>query len=126
MTEGGLEVRIAAARALGSIGELESAEALCAALRDPAWQVRAQAARALGGLGAPAALAALAPCLRDLWWWVRRNSAYALGALGVAGQAELAAIAARSDDPFARGAANEVLQALEWERESPGGVSRVG
>lgn len=126
MVEGGLEVRIAAARALGSIGELVSADALCAALRDTAWQVRAQAARALGGVAAPAALVALAPCLRDTSWWVRRNAAYALGALGVAGQAELAAIAARSDDPFARGAAHEVLQALEWERESPGGVSRVG
>jgi hypothetical protein len=59
-------------------------------------------------------------------WWVRRNAAYALGSLGVAGRAELIAIAGRSDDPFARGAAYEVLQALEWDRESPGGVTRAG
>jgi hypothetical protein len=111
---------------LGGIADPESLGALCEALGDPAWQVRAQAARALGGLGAPGAIAALAPYLRDASWWVRRNAAYALGSLGVAGQAELSAIAAGSDDRFARGAAGEVLQALEWDRESPGGVSRVG
>jgi HEAT repeat protein len=126
MKDGDREARIAAARALGSIADPDSLDALCAALRDDAWQVRAQAARALGGLGAPAAIAMLAPCLRDLSWWVRRNAAYALGSLGDAGRAALSGIASGSDDPFARGAANEVLQALEWDRESPGGVSRVG
>jgi hypothetical protein len=123
---GGLEARIAAARALGNIAEPESLEALCSSLRDSDWQVRTQAARALGGLGAPGAIPALVPCLRDLSWWVRRNAAYALGALGEAGRAELGEIAIHSDDPFARGAANEVLQALAWDDESPGGVSRVG
>lgn len=123
---GGLETRIAAARALGSIAAPESADALCESLGDPAWQVRAQAARALGELGAPATISVLAPCLRDMSWWVRRNAAYALGTLGIAGRAELDLIAVHSDDVFARNAANEVLQALVWDRESPGGVSRVG
>lgn len=123
---GGLEARIAAARALGGIADPESVGPLCAALEDEAWQVRAQAARALGGLGAPTAIAALVPYLQDMSWWVRRNAAYALGSLGLAGRMELIAIAGRSDDPFARGAAYETLQALEWDRESPGGVSRVG
>ncbi len=126
LRDGDREARIAAARALGSIAEPDSIGVLCAALHDDAWQVRAQAARALGGLGASAAITSLAPCLRDVSWWVRRNSAYALGALGEAGRTALSGIATGSDDPYARGAANEVLQALEWDRESPGGVSRVG
>jgi HEAT repeat protein len=123
---GGLELRIAAARALGSIADPESSGPLRAALRDPSWQVRAQAARALGSLGAAGAIHELARCLRDPSWWVRRNSAHAIGALGARGRASLRAIAARSDDAFARSAASEVLQALTWERESPGGVTRVG
>lgn len=126
LREGDREARIAAARALGSIADPDSIEALCVALRDEAWQVRAQAARALGSLGASGAITVLAPCLRDVSWWVRRNSAYALGSLGDAGRKVLTGIAIASDDPYARGAANEVLQALEWDRESPGGVSRVG
>jgi len=126
LAEGGLEARIAAARALGSLAATESVDALCAALEDPHWQVRAQAARALGEPGAPRAIAALVPCLRDASWWVRRNAAYAMGRLGEAGAAQLKVIATFDGDPYARGAANEVLQALEWELESPGGVSRVG
>jgi len=126
LKDGEREARIAAARALGSIGEGDSVDALCTALRDDAWQVRAQAARALGALAVPAAIAALAPSLRDTSWWVRRNAAYALGSLGEAGAAVLSGIASQSDDPFARGAASEVLQAIEWDRECPGGVSRVG
>ena len=126
LAEGGLEVRIAAARALGSLAAPESALPLCTSLADPAWQVRAQAARALGGHDGPATIAALVPCLRDVSWWVRRNAAYALGSLGAPGAAQLQVIAALDADPYARGAASEVLQALEWDRESPGGVSRVG
>jgi HEAT repeat protein len=126
MAEGGLEARIAAARALGSLAAGESVPALCAALQDRAWQVRSQAARALGGLGATATIAALAPCLRDVSWWVRRNAAYALGRLGTAGAAQLSEIASFDSDRYARGAASEVLQALEWDLVSPGGLSRVG
>jgi len=126
LAEGGTEARIAAARALGSVGAPDSVPPLCAALEDGAWQVRAQAARALGALGATASVAALTPCLSDVSWWVRRNSAYALGMLGEAGAAQLSRIAAHDRDPYARGAASEVLQALAWDLESPGGVSRVG
>ena len=126
LAEGGIEARIAAARALGNLAVPESAGPLCAALRDPVWQVRAQAARALGGNGGAAAITALVPCLGDVSWWVRRNAAYAMGRMGAAGAAQLRAIAALSRDPYARGAAGEVLQALEWDLESPGGVSRVG
>ena len=126
LSDGGLEVRIAAARALGGIAAPESVPALCVALKDPTWQVRAQAARALGEQTEPDAIAQLTPCLSDASWWVRRNAAYALGGMGAKGQAQLLVIAEMHGDRYARGAANEVLQALEWERESPGGVSRVG
>lgn len=126
LAAGGLEARVAAARALGSLAAAESVQPLCTALHDPAWQVRAQAARALGALGAAAAIGTLAPCLCDVSWWVRRNAAYALGTLGAAGQEQLRVIAAHNRDSFARGAASEVLQALEWDLESPGGVTRVG
>lgn len=126
LAEAGTEARIAAARALGSLGAAESVLPLCAALKDVAWQVRAQAARALGGIGAIAAVAALVPCVSDVSWWVRRNSAYALGRLGTAGGTQLSLIAEHDRDPYARGAASEVLQALAWDLESPGGVSRVG
>ena len=124
---GELETRAAAARALGQIAAVASLPALDAALRDRAWQVRAQAAHALGALGAAAtpSVPALAARTRDLSWWVRRHAAYALGRMGLIGQQALVAIAARDEDPYARDAAQEVLQMIEWERESPGGQARV-
>lgn len=126
LQSGNLELRVAATRALGAIADPESAGPLCSALRDPSWQVRAQAARALGALGVAGPIPELARSLKDPSWWVRRNSAHAMGALGARGREALQAIAAHSDDGYARGAANEVLQALTWDRESPGGVTRVG
>jgi HEAT repeat protein len=125
LCEGGLEARIAAARALGNIATPESVPSLCAALSDAAWQVRAQAARALGGHPGAAAIAALDACLSDVSWWVRRNAAYAIGSLGAEGEALLRQVAKVHEDAYARGAASEVLQALQWDAESPGGLSRV-
>jgi len=124
---GELESRIAAARALGLIAHPDSVTPLAHALRDPAWQVRALAARSLGSYGpagAPA-IPALVARTRDLSWWVRRNAAFSLGRFGFRGQAALATVAGSDTDPYARGAAREVLQAIEWEAESPGGVTRV-
>jgi hypothetical protein len=120
------EGRIASARALGRIGSPRSAVALIAALRDPVWQVRAQAALALGELGAPAAIAALVAAVRDPSWWVRRHSAYALARLGPAGVAALRRVAAGDRDRYACEIAQEALQVLAWDEESPGAVSRVG
>lgn len=120
-----LETRVVAARALGRIGSSRSIPALQDALGDPEWQVRAQAARALGEIGRPEVGSRLAAGLGDLSWWVRRNSAYALAGLGPAGQTILATAAGRSQDRYARTICAEVLQALEWERENPGGIARV-
>ena len=124
---GELEARAAAARALGNIGAAASLLALEEALRDRAWQVRAQAARALAELGEAAAPAipALAVRTRDLSWWVRRHAAFSLGRLGPRGHSALTSVAKRDPDPYARDVALEVLQALDWERESPGGITRV-
>ena len=119
------ETRIVVTRALGRLGSPRSVPALRDALGDPLWQVRAQAARALGEIRAHSAMSQLSAGLRDPAWWVRRNSAYSLAAFGEAGLAILSAAAAASEDLYARDMAREVLQALEWERESPGGMTRV-
>lgn len=127
LANGGLETRIAAARALGAMAAAASQPALTTGLRDLAWQVRAQAARALGPIGGSGegALPALVQRTRDLSWWVRRNASYALGRMGPAGRHALEGIAERDPDRYARDAAAEVLQMLDWERESPGGQTRV-
>ncbi len=125
LRQGALEARIAAARALGGIGAQLSVPVLCEALRDPAWQVRSQAARALGALSAEGAVLALEATLRDRSWWVRRHVAYALADLGPVGLQVLQRVATWDRDRYAREMAAEVLQALAWEHESPGGVSRV-
>jgi HEAT repeat protein len=104
-----LDLRVAAARALGEMGAAESAEPLIAALDDPAWPVRAQAARALGRVRASAAVDPLTGRLCDPSWWVRRHAAYALAALGEPGHAALLRTVASSPDPYARNMAREVL-----------------
>jgi HEAT repeat protein len=118
---------VAAARALSHIAAADSLHALAGALHDRAWQVRAQAALALGALGVAGvpAVPALVTRLRDLSWWVRRNAAYSLGRMGLIGQQALASVAAHDHDAYARDAACEVLQMIEWELESPGGQARV-
>lgn len=106
---GDLDLRAAAARALGSMQAIECATSLIAALRDEAWQVRAQSARALGCLRAPLATHALAARLTDPSWWVRHHAAYALKDLGEDGQAALRHVIASSQDPYARDMAHEAL-----------------
>ena len=120
-----LERRIAAARALGRIGAHHAERALIRAMRDEAWQVRAQAALALGEMQAHRAVPSLAARVRDTSWWVRRHSAYALTRLGAPGEAALRAIEG-GDDRYAIEMAQQALQMLAWERESPGTVTRAG
>jgi HEAT repeat protein len=120
-----VEARIVATRAVGRIGSMRSLPALQGALADPAWQVRAQAGRALGEIGVGSSAPRLSPCLTDASWWVRRNAGYALAELGEEGREVLASLAVGSPDRFAREMAQEVLQAVEWDTESPGGVARA-
>jgi HEAT repeat protein len=125
LRSGGLEGRVAAARALGRIGSRTSLPDLLVALEDPAWHVRAQAAHALGAITDPETVPRLAARVRDMAWWVRRHAAYALARQGEEGRRALEALAGQAEDAFAAEMAREVLQLLEWERESPGGITRV-
>ncbi len=90
-------VRVAAARALGSFVSQEAAEALIGALRDPAWTVRAAAALALGKLKGQIPPDPLVAALHDEDATVRASAAHALGALG--DQAPLTPLATALYDP---------------------------
>jgi HEAT repeat protein len=105
-----LEVRIAAARALGRYQAAECGHTLIQALRDDAWQVRAMAAWALGKTRTPSAVPMLTTRLSDRSWWVRRHSAYALAALGETGRHALHRVIEASPDPYARDIAIEALE----------------
>jgi HEAT repeats len=104
-----LELRVAAARALGRIQAVESGTLLLAALRDEAWAVRAHAARSLGQARVMLAVEALAARMSDPVWWVRHHAAYALAELGDEGHAMLRAVVRSSPDPYARDMAREAL-----------------
>jgi HEAT repeat protein len=84
------EVRLAAFKALGTLGDARALRPLIEALEDPQWEVRAQAARSLGLLRNPEAVPVLAKTLADPKWWVRRNAGEALAQLGKAGADALA------------------------------------
>lgn len=104
-----LEVRVAAARALGRIAMGEAIPALILALNDGAWPVRAQAAQALGRLHATPAIDMLTERVSDSSWWVRHHAAYALAAIGSEGRDALCELIVRSPDGFAREMAREAL-----------------
>lgn len=104
-----LELRVAAARALGRLGMGEAIPALVMTLTDENWPVRAMAAQALGRLSATPAVDALAASVSDRSWWVRHHAAYALAAIGDEGRDALCELAARSDDAYAREMAREAL-----------------
>ncbi len=72
------ETRIAAAKALGQIGDLSAVESLIISLDDASWELRAQTAKALGALGDKQAGDKLKQALSDENWWVRHNAAEAL------------------------------------------------
>ncbi len=113
-----LELRVAAARALGRLGMGEAIPALAMALTDEHWPVRAMAAQALGRLSATPAVEALAGCVGDRSWWVRHHAAYALAVIGPEGFDALCELAARSEDPYAREMA---IEALEFGSSDPRG-----
>lgn len=113
-----LELRVAAARALGRLGMGESIPALMLALADPAWPVRAQAAHALGRLRAAPAVEALAERVSDRSWWVRHHAAYALAIIGSEGRDALCELVVRSDDGFAREMAREALDRAVHRRSA--------
>lgn len=125
LRSGSIEARTSAGRALGAIRAPESSAALCAALEDADWHVRAQAARSLGELDSDESVVALSRSTSDSSWWVRRNTAYALARLGERGLDELLRLSQFSPDRYVREMTVEVLQMLEWDRRSRGGIARV-
>ena len=72
------QIRRAAARMLGQIGDPQATPALIQALQDEDWRVREAAAEALGQIGDPQATPALIQALRDEDSDVRRVAAEAL------------------------------------------------
>ncbi|UFH51088.1 HEAT repeat domain-containing protein [Pseudomonas sp. KNUC1026] len=76
-----LEVRRAAAGALGFASTDDVQRALLAGLQDPAWAVREEAATTLGKVGDLGSATALTQALADEYWQVRLRAARALGRL---------------------------------------------
>lgn len=107
-----IEVRIAAARACGSIASDVSLELLETLSADTAWEVRAQVAKALACHPIPRAAERLVAALSDKSFWVRQNAAFALGQHGQDGIRRLRAVAEQVGDRYARDAAEHVLTDL--------------
>lgn len=80
------EVRVQAARALGSFPHKESVAALKRLVTDDAWAVRAQAVRSLGMIADAGTLPVVKTALDDSEWWVRLRAALALMRFGGAGR----------------------------------------
>ncbi|MCI0749781.1 MAG: HEAT repeat domain-containing protein [Nevskiales bacterium] len=102
------ELRISSAKSLGQIGRPETAEALGAALEDPAWEVRNAAAQALGRLKDASVIPALLRKLSDPAWWVRFNAAEALFRLN--GIRALREASLTHSDRFARDISRQILE----------------
>jgi HEAT repeat protein len=94
-----LNVRQAAARALGMKAWPAAVPALAAALKDPEQLVRRAAAQALGWPMAAQAVPALIASLEDPDLYVRRAAAQALGNIGPAAMEGLSALSAALKDP---------------------------
>src|SRR5438046_1786740 len=80
------EVRVQAARAIGSFPHADSIAALTRLAGDPTWSVRAQALRPLGMIADPATLPLVRDALRDAEWWVRLRAGLGLTRFGAPGR----------------------------------------
>lgn len=113
------ELRAAAVRLLGAIGDARWSPAVADLLEDSQWFVRAAAARALGDLECDGGtLERLGSALIDSHWWVRANAARSLARLGPSGMHHLAR-AASAGHGFARQAAMPELLRLAGAPAAP-------
>lgn len=103
-------VRVAAARALGRLGEQTPIEPLLIALQDEHEAVRAAALNALQSLGERVPLEPLLAALRDSDWHVREMAVLTLGALGQRVSEEALATALGDESEFVRQVAEMVLK----------------
>lgn len=119
------ELRAAAARTLGKLGDRDSFAALVSLLNDPVWYVRAAAARALGTLPVDGrASIALGRALGDSTWWVRAKAAQSLSLHGASGVDALIG-AVGGGDRYARDIALGTLAVLELPADARRELSRV-
>ncbi|MFO1156126.1 MAG: HEAT repeat domain-containing protein [Rhodospirillales bacterium] len=91
------DIRKAAARSLGKIGDARAVEPLTATLQDDDWNVRSAAAEALADIGSPA-VSLLIATLRNRDPQVRKAAAETLGKIVDARAAEPLIAALRDDD----------------------------
>lgn|GEM_PF-1047750 len=108
-THASKEVRIAACRAAGNMAANLTQDLLLTLADDDAWEVRAQAVKGLARHRSEQAGDALVEALSDGSFWVRQNAASSLGQHGAGGIARLREVLERSEDRYARDAAEHVL-----------------
>lgn len=116
-------IQIAAAEALGIIGDVRAVAPLLVFLQgetDPQEDnaLREASAEALGRIGDPAAFDPLVERLRDVNEWVRRAAVEALGRLGDKRAVEPLADALQDDSTMVQDAAFEALKSLSDGRMS--------
>ena len=102
------EVRVQAARAMGSFPHRDSVATLKRLIVDESWPVRAQAARSIGMIADPTTLPFARTALRDPEWWVRLRAALALMRFAAQGRNMLLEEEV-GPDPAARATAKLVL-----------------
>jgi HEAT repeat protein len=105
-------VREAACRALGQIGDLQAVPHLCQALRDSNVAVREAACRALGRIGDRQAVPHLIQTLGDSVSYVRSTACWALGAIGDPQAIPHLTKKLKDEDSSVRGAAEEAIRQI--------------
>ncbi len=111
------EVRAAAAKAIGHVGDASAVALLASALSDPVWFVRLQVARALGARAHHRAVRPLVSALTDESWQVRAVAADALRRLGDPAVPALTDCLFSSRDRYAKEQVVEELQRTPFLRE---------
>lgn len=119
VTEGEVEVRVAAAFVLGTIGDPRAVDPLIACLGNSEREIRKAAASALGMLRTRKAVEPLIGLLTDTDTEVRRCTVNSLWSIGDDRVVEPIAGQLRDESRVVREAAAEALQALGWQ---PGNV----
>ena len=111
--------RIAAIKALSTIGTSDITEAIEIALRDDEKDVRAAAARALGKIGGQTSIVDLVSASRDEHWSVRASSLQAMGELKERAFLNTINAALDDEDPSVRIEALRALARIEGLQAAP-------
>jgi len=76
--DGGLNLKVAAIRALGALGNEKYEQQLILGCHAKEWQIRAASVKSIKTLVTPQTLKAVADATKDNEWWVRYNAANSL------------------------------------------------